>query len=148
MKSIFLLGRAEILFTKGNAAMNNLAYSLILAGGIFNIGFAVFHLLFWKVFHWKEDLAFLTSVNRSIMQILNLCLILLFLVMAYVSFFHTQEMLSTPLGNTLLAAFSLFWLLRMVEQIAFFRTRQTASLIITLVFFGGCCLYALPWLMR
>jgi hypothetical protein len=29
------------------------------------VGFAVFHLSFWKLFHWKEELASLTPVNRA-----------------------------------------------------------------------------------
>ena len=43
--------------------------TLLIIGGIYNLLFAFFHLLFWKIFDWKTDLASLTSVNRAIMQI-------------------------------------------------------------------------------
>jgi len=79
------------------------------AGGIFNLGFVIFHLMFWRLFRWKQDLALLTVINRAVMQILNLCLMFMFLVMAYVSLFHAPELLSTNLGRTLLVAFSTFW---------------------------------------
>jgi hypothetical protein len=46
--------------------MSNLAEVSLFAGGIFNLGFTVFHLFFWKLFDWKKDLASLTPVNRSV----------------------------------------------------------------------------------
>jgi len=128
--------------------MNNLAGIIILFGGVFNLGFAIFHLLFWQIFRWKEDLASLTSTNRFIMQILNLCLIFVFLIMAYVSIFQTAAMISTSLGKSLLIAFSLFWLLRMIEQIIFFGVKNKVSFAFTLVFFVGCIIYALPVLVK
>ena len=45
---------------------------LIYVCGFFNIAFAVFHILFWKVFHWKNDLKQLSFTNKAIMQILNM----------------------------------------------------------------------------
>jgi len=44
---------------------------LVIAGGIFNIGFAIFHIFFWRLFGWKKDLSTLNYVNRNIMQVLN-----------------------------------------------------------------------------
>ena len=124
--------------------MNNLAETIILIGGIFNLGFAIFHLMFWQLFHWKEDLASLTLINRSVMQILNLCLIFVFLVIAYVSIFFSSALISTSLGKSLLIAFSLFWFLRMIEQIIFFGVKNKVSLVLTMVFFVGSIIYALP----
>ena len=128
--------------------MNNLAGIIILFGGVFNLGFAIFHLLFWQIFRWKEDLASLKSTNRFVMQILNLCLIFVFLVMAYVSIFQAAAMISTSLGKSLLMAFSLFWLLRMMEQIIFFGVKNKLSFAFTLVFFVGSIIYALPVLVK
>jgi hypothetical protein len=128
--------------------MNNLAETIILIGGIFNLGFAVFHLIFWRLFRWKEDLASLTSINRSVMQILNLCLIFVFLVIAYISIFFSSAMISTSLGKTLLIAFSLFWFQRMIEQIIFFGIKNKVSLVFTLVFLVGSIIYALPVLVK
>jgi len=121
---------------------------MIFTGGLFNLGFAVFHLMFWRLFHWKEDLASLTFVNRSVMQILNLCLTFMFLVMAFVSVFHQSEMISTKLGNMLSIAFSLFWFLRMIEQIIFFGIKNKVSIVFTLVFLVGSVIYLLPVLVK
>ena len=117
---------------------------MIIFGGVFNLGFAIFHLMFWRLFHWKGDLASLTRLNRSVVQILNLCLTFVFLIIAYVSFFHRSELVATSLGNTLLIAFSLFWFLRMVEQIVFFGFKKKMSIVLTLLFLLGGVVYLVP----
>jgi len=124
--------------------MNNLAEVSLFAGGIFNLGFAVFHLFFWKLFDWRKDLASLTPVNRSVMQILNLCLTFMISVMAFVSLFLPREMLTTILGKYLLVAFALFWFLRMLEQIFVFEVKGRLSVIFTLIFLLGSLFYLVP----
>ena len=119
---------------------------MIFVGGVFNLGFAVYHIMFWRLFRWREDLASLRHINRSVMQVLNLCLTFVFLVMAYVSFFHTSELIQTSLGKTLLIAFSLFWFLRMIEQMVFFGIKNKMSAAFTLVFLLGSVIYLLPFL--
>lgn len=125
-------------------AINNYAEIIIFVGGVFNLGFVVYHTMFWRLFRWKEDLASLRRINREVMQVLNLCLTFVFLVMAYVSFFHTSELIQTSLGKTLLIAFSLFWFLRMIEQVVFFGIKNKMSVAFTLVFLLGSVIYLLP----
>jgi hypothetical protein len=127
--------------------MNNVAEAFLFAGGVYNLGFVIFHLMFWRIFCWKKDLASLTFTNRQVMQILNLCIIFVFLVIAYVSFFHVTELLRTGLGTAMLIAFSLFWFLRAIEQIVFFGLRNRASLILTIVFLLGTAIYLMPLLL-
>ncbi len=124
--------------------MNN--SHLLLAGGVFHLALAVFHLFFWRIFRWKEDLASLTRVNRAIVQILNLCLTFLFFVMAYVSFFHSAELISTSLGRTILASITLFWILRLILQIVFFGARHRLSILFIVIFLIGIVLYLIPFL--
>ena len=124
--------------------MNSCTEAMVIFGGVFNLGFAIYHLMFWRLFHWKEDLASLGRLNRSVVQILNLCLTFLLLVMAYVSFFHRSELLQTSLGNTILIAFSLFWFLRMIEQIVFFGFKKKMSVVFTLLFLLGGVVYLVP----
>jgi len=86
----------------------------------------------------------LDFVNRSVMQILNLCLTFMFLVMAYISFFYVSELRQTPLGKTLLIGFSLFWFLRMIEQIIFFGMRNSVSIVLSIIFLFGSVIYLIP----
>lgn len=126
--------------------MNDLAQASLIAGGIFNLGFTIFHLFFWKLFDWKKDLALLTPVNRSVVQILNLCLTFMIFVMAYLSLFLQKEMLTTRLGKSLLIAFALFWFLRMLEQIFVFEVKGRLSVFFTLIFLLGSTLYIAAFL--
>lgn len=119
--------------------------TLVIAGGVFCIGFFVFHALFWRLFGWREDLRSLTYINRQVMQILNLCLMAAFAIFAYVSLLHTAELLQTPLGRNLLLLVGVFWWLRAIEQILFFGLSRLVSVGFFTVFVIGGLLYALPW---
>lgn len=124
--------------------MKNLAEVSLFAGGIFNLGFTIFHLFFWKLFDWEKDLASLTPVNRSVMHILNLCLTFLIFVMSYVSLLLPQDMLTTNLGKSLLVAFALFWFFRSLEQIFVFEVKGRLSVAFTLIFLLGSIFYVIP----
>jgi len=117
---------------------------LLIAGSIYNLAFAIFHVLFWKIFKWKAQLSKLDYINRSIMQVLNLCLTFCFLIFSYISFFHTSALIETNLGNTILAGISIFWLFRAIEQVLFFKFKHWCSVILLLIFICGSVIYAIP----
>ena len=112
--------------------------------GFFNLGLFIFHLFFWRLFRWKEQLQKVSRLNSNVMQVMNLCLMALFLFAAYLSFFHGEELVTTALGNAVLAGFALFWFLRALEQAVFFKLRTAISVAFTLFFFLGGALYAFP----
>ncbi len=118
--------------------------AVIKAGGFFNIGMILFHLGFWRLFNWSEDLKNISFLNSAIMQVLNISLTLAFVIFAYISLVHTGALLSTPLGNSLLILMALFWLARAAQQIVFFRLKHPLSWVFLLVFLTGCVLYAIP----
>jgi len=118
-------------------------YALYTAG-VLNLGLLVFHAFFWRLFRWRGELAKLSSLNRNVMQIMNLCLMALFAILAYLSFAHAREMLSSPLGNALLAGFALFWFLRAAEQVWFFGLKSPAAIFFTSLFAVLSALYAVP----
>ncbi|GMV34313.1 MAG: hypothetical protein DCC59_12075 [Chloroflexi bacterium] len=118
--------------------------TFLFAGGIYHLALAIFHVFFWRIFHWKKDLAALTRINRAVVQILNLCLTFLFIVMAYVSFVHASELISSPLGRTILASIALFWILRLILQFVFFGARHRVSILFIAIFAIGASLYLLP----
>lgn len=123
------------------------AEPIVMLGGIFNVAFAVFHVLFWRLLDWKRDLASLSFINRQVMQILNLCLTFAFLIFAYISFFHTAELVGTSLGRALLLLISVFWFLRAAEQAIFFQLKRALSVAFFVAFLVGGLLYAYPWLV-
>ena len=119
-------------------------HTLLIIGGIFHFGFAVFHLFFWRLFNWKKDLTRLTFVNRAVMQILNLSLTFVFLVVGYISIFYSNELLTTNLGKVILVAISAFWFFRTIEQIIFFGVKEIRSNILTIIFIVGFIIYLIP----
>lgn len=117
---------------------------LIIIGGIFNLSFAIFHLFFWKLFNWKDELKGIDFINQNIMQVLNLCLIFVFFVFSYISIFHTNDMLNTGLGISLTLCIAVFWFLRSLEQIIFFKLKTSISWILLILFIVGTFLYGIP----
>jgi len=91
--------------------------------GIYNLAFAIFHLFFWKIFKWKEDLRKNSVGNRAVIQILNIRLIYIFLLMAFIYFVYPQQLMETELGLVLLIGFLGFWVGRTVEQFIFLRIK-------------------------
>jgi len=118
--------------------------TLIIAGGFYNIGLIVFHLLFWRIFDWEHDLKLVSYLNRATMQVLNISLTFAFVIFSYISFTHTTELLTTSLGHSLLVLMALFWLARSVQQIVFFKLHHWASWAFLLLFLCGSLLYAIP----
>lgn len=117
---------------------------LIEAGGIYCIGFVLFHLLFRRIFNWDEDLRSLSGLNRAIMPVLNYSLTFVFVIFSCISLFHARELLESPLGHSLLALISLFWLLRAIEQVISFKLRHWASALFLVIFVTGAVLYGIP----
>ncbi len=117
---------------------------LIIIGGIYSLLFAIFHIGFWKLFNWKTELEKLNLPNRAIMQISNLCLIYIFLFVAFVCFFFTKELHATNFGKAFLCGISLFWLIRAIEQIIFLRINKIFVHVLTVLFATGVFLFLLP----
>lgn len=120
------------------------AVYFLYAGGVLHLGWAIFHLLFPRIFKWPERLAEMDSVNRGIYQVLNLCLIFYFVVAAYLSFVFAPELLNSALGKKLIAVFTAFWLLRFGLQFKFFRAVHPASLLLNLAFLLTMACYGYP----
>lgn len=117
--------------------------TLILLCGFYNLGFVVFHLLFWRIFHWKKDLAHLTFANRAIMQILNVQIIYYFLFAAAICFLFPTELATTALGRFFLAGNAGFWLVRTMQQFVFLRYNHVLIHTLTAIFFLGAILFGL-----
>ncbi|VAW66990.1 hypothetical protein MNBD_GAMMA09-1451 [hydrothermal vent metagenome] len=117
---------------------------LIIAGGIYHIILIIFHTLFWRIFRWPETISSLNYVNKSIIQVLNISITFIFFIFSYISFVHTQELLNTSLGHSLLWLISALWLFRAGQQIYFYGLKHRASIGLTLFFIMGSVLYGLP----
>lgn len=118
--------------------------TLIKAGGFYNIILVIFHLFFWRIFNWEQDLRSVSSLNRSIMPVVNLSLTFVFVIFAYISLVHSTELLTSPLGNSLLILIALFWLIRSLLQVIFFKLDHWLSSAFLCYFLAGAALYGIP----
>ncbi|WP_322082227.1 hypothetical protein [Burkholderia sp. BCC1972] len=103
---------------------------------VYDLGFALFHLTFWRRFRWPQSLEKSGRLNQGITQTLNVMLSYVFVVYA-VSLVSAAVQIQRPLA----LAGSGFWLLRAVVQpVLFARTRL--SWIMVAVFALGAGLHA------
>lgn len=121
---------------------------LILLCGLYSIGFAIFHISFWKIFKWDSDLKKLSFTNKAVIQILNIQIIYYFIFAAFICFVFPTELLTTKLGNIFLGGTSLFWLVRTIQQFIFLRASHYKIHILTVIFLIGTILFALPILTK
>ena len=121
-------------------------YSVIIFLGFYNLLFAVFHLLFWRLFKWNKEMQKLSFANRGIIQILNIQIIYYFVAVAIVCFCFTNELLTTNLGKFFLLGNSLFWAIRLVQQYMFLRKNSFVIHILAVLFLLGAVLFFLPLL--
>lgn len=120
---------------------------MIFLCGMYCIGFAVFHLRFSQMFHWKEELEKISSINKGIVQILNRRLIYIFIFVAAACFVFPEALSTTDFGHFFLIGMSLFWLGRAVEQVIFIKSQHPLAQLLTYLFLIGAILFAIPVLM-
>ncbi len=122
--------------------------TLLYLCGAHSLGFAAFHMAFWKLFDWPAALGQAGIATRAITQILNLRLIYVFLGAAALCFWLPAELLETRLGHAVLAGMSLFWIGRTIEQFVFLRYNALPVHILTALFVVGAALWAMPLFQR
>jgi hypothetical protein len=120
---------------------------LLKIGGYASLGWLIFHLLFWQIFDWRAELRRLSHFNSGVMQVLNLCLSFVFLLFAFVSLWHTNELLNTGLGRALSLGIGVFWLFRFILQPLFWGTSLTSILFAFLFVLMSAC-YLAPWALQ
>jgi hypothetical protein len=95
----------------------------IIVGGVISLLVANGHRQFYAFFGWRETFQKVSALDAKVFYTIHLFLIPVFLLYAYLSFFHTQEMAeaSSPIVRVLLVFYSFFWFCRGVWQIVYFR---------------------------
>jgi hypothetical protein len=104
---------------------------MLLAAGLIDLAFALFHAAFWRLFGWPERLAPSGSLNSAITQTLNLMLSFVFVAYGAALVWQAGQP-GTPW--LLPVAGGLFWLLRLALQFLLFDLRPVASWLIAAIF--------------
>ncbi|WP_411821324.1 hypothetical protein [Leptospira sp. 'Mane'] len=109
---------------------------------LYHIGFAVFHIFFWKLFSWKKSLQKANTADRAVIQILNLCLILVFFFFASLMYWIPNEVLRSNFGLLVVGFLLLFWVLRFIYQFIFLPQNNRLVRALNLIFFLGILIHS------
>ena len=118
--------------------------ALLIAGGILNALFAVFHFALPSLAQWQNTLSTISTDSQAVMYTLNLAAAFTLLVFAFVSVFYRHDLLTTNLGKALSISIALFWLVRAVAEILYFRIGVNGSWVGALIFGAIGLLYLIP----
>lgn len=118
--------------------------TLLYACGIFNLVLVLFHISFWKVFNWKKTLEKGTKANKAVIQIMNIQLIYLFLFMAFIYLFYTEELIQSKIGNAIILGYAVFWIIRFFQQYIFLKQKGIFVIALTFIFLIGAFLHLIP----
>jgi hypothetical protein len=120
--------------------------AFLIAGGILNALFAIFHLALPKLARWQDSLSTLSTDTQAIMYTLNLAVALTLLVFAYVSVIYRRDLLTTNLGKAVIVSIGLFWFVRAIAEILYFRIGVDGSWVGVLIFGAVGTVYLIPLL--
>ena len=99
-----------------------MALICIYTGGVLSLALGLFHTRFYKRFRWEKEFKKITEVNRRVVYTIHLALLLLFFLFAFLSFVYARELSTgTGLALGLNLAYGLFWLWRLIWQVAYFK---------------------------
>jgi hypothetical protein len=100
--------------------------------GLADIAFAVFHLMFWRLFGWPDSLWSSGSLNAVITQTLNIVLIYVFVAYGLALIWTGVSATGVPMLLALAGAG--FWALRLALQIMLFPDRGGKYAVATAAF--------------
>jgi hypothetical protein len=119
----------------------------LIAGGTLTVAGGFFHLAFWRLFDWKNELPRLRSVNRGIMQVLNIQIAVIAFVLGFVTLRYSSELSSTAMGNALIWGIAVFWIIRTINQPLFWGMKSGISRAFTAVWAVLALTYLIPALI-
>lgn len=125
--------------------MANYVSILLITGGVYHLFFGFFHIFFWRVkfLNWQEELPRMSPINRSVIQMLNIAVIIFIFLIAYISLAYSSELLNPGLGRVLLLGTSFFWLARLIGEFTL-KDGTPAKPVLVFAFVIGILLYLLP----
>lgn len=115
----------------------------LVAGGL-NLLLGLFHLFFWKIFNWPEDLMSISHDNRAILQIANIHLTMLIVFFGYVSIIHWKDLFTHKIGKAVSLFMAAFYLIRIINEAVFWDIQSWESLVTALICGYFMVVYALP----
>jgi hypothetical protein len=86
---------------------------------IINLLLAIFHMSFWKLMNWSEELPKISKENQGILQIFNIIAIFIILYFAVMSFIMAKKDNIDVYGKSIIVCISGFYLIRLIAGLMF-----------------------------
>jgi hypothetical protein len=90
---------------------------------IFNILIAALHVGFWNLFNWKVQLARLSKVNKSILEVLNILSIYFLIFFSTILIYFNSTVVETTMGKVFLSYIAGFWVIRYILDFFYFELK-------------------------
>lgn len=120
---------------------------LLMAAGVLNGLFTIFHLFFWKIFNWPESLKNIGTLNQKMIPVFNMVTTYTLLVFSGACLFMAQDLASSALGRALCLAMAGFWVVRTVGEFIYGDIRTKVSQVLVALFLIIAGLTILPLYM-
>lgn len=93
--------------------------TIVTSGGITLLILGVFHMAFWHLFDWANDLPKLSQLNNTIMQMIAICTICYLLLMGLILIICRSEISDSKVGKLVLLSLAIFFTVRLVLEFIF-----------------------------
>ena len=117
---------------------------MISIGGVLSVLFGLFHLSFWILFDWKNELLKIRMENSNIMQMLNIGSSIILLSFGYILLFNRNEVINTKIGETILIILSIFYFARLIMEFVF----PGGSVLFGFILFFCVLIYLIPAIIK
>jgi hypothetical protein len=94
--------------------------AILYIGGSANLLLAVFHVFFWRIFNWQDELAGLSRETAGILQIGNICVIYFLLFFSASSFILSRHEKTDVFARSIILCIAGFYAVRIVAGSLFF----------------------------
>lgn len=84
--------------------------------GILLMLLALIHVIFPRYFNWKEELQFLSLINRQMMTVHTFFIALMVFLMGLLSLTSSADLIGTKLGRSISLGIGIFWTFRLFIQ--------------------------------
>ncbi len=118
---------------------------IVTVGGVLLVVLGLFHLTFWDMFDWGNELPKLSKGNGSLMQMMAICTVCYLTSMGLILIVCRKEITESRVGKLLLLSLSVFFIVRLILEFTF---RDGNSVKFITIFLLCIAVYAIPLLKR
>jgi len=118
---------------------------IVTIGGVLLVVLGLFHLTFWDLFDWGNELPKLSKGNSSLVQMMAICTVCYLTSMGLILLVCRKDITESRVGKLLLLSLSVFFIVRLILEFTF---RDGNSVKFITIFLLCIAVYTIPLLKR